>query len=423
MKKNFLKIAALLIAAMLLVVSCSQEVKAPENDGLVEAKLSVGYGRELLVSGDTKINNIVLTYTMSHNWTPADNKEAIIGDRLDETYFTDGGNIGYVTPGLWTINVFAYEKDKTSGKATGSPIFEGKANAYISNQNSSVTVYLAPTSSQSNTLNFSITMQDLVGTDAAEGNKGKGSYSLVYTVYDTTGTAVGTPNTALEAGTSSNHVTPYTGTTTLASGFYRVNVAIISITKNEQNQDVKKTVGGISKGFLISGGNRATISGHIEPSDYENVSIDAVYLDVVTSLAVSGTGVSADGETAGNYKIDYNKDGSVTVKVTMTDTTSERTTIPAGTSKTLFWNTVSDETATDSKVENQTVNQNEKDFTFTEPGYKYITCTTVYKVPGHKVNEAGETVVDYYYFADSQTVRVFVDPTTYNNSNGLNEKK
>ena len=65
MKKNFLKIAALLIAAMLLVVSCSQEVKAPENDGLVEAKLSVGYGRELLVSGDTKINNIVLTYTMS----------------------------------------------------------------------------------------------------------------------------------------------------------------------------------------------------------------------------------------------------------------------------------------------------------------------------------------------------------------------
>ena len=40
----------------------------------------------------------------------------------------------------------------------------------------------------------------------------------------------------------------------------------------------------------------------------------------------------------------------------------------------------------------------------------------MYKVTGHKVNEDGETVVDYYYFADSQTVRVFVDPTTYNNS-------
>ena len=64
MKKNFMAIASLLIAAMLLVVSCSQESVVPENNGLVEAKLSVGYGRGLSVSGDTKTDNLTFKYSM-----------------------------------------------------------------------------------------------------------------------------------------------------------------------------------------------------------------------------------------------------------------------------------------------------------------------------------------------------------------------
>ena len=35
----------------------------------------------------------------------------------------------------------------------------------------------------------------------------------------------------------------------------------------------------------------------------------------------------------------------------MTDTTPDSTTVPEGTSKTLFWNTVSDETATNLEVD------------------------------------------------------------------------
>ena len=48
MKKNFLMVASLLIAAMLMVVSCTQEV-APKNDGLVEAKLGLAYGKDVTV--------------------------------------------------------------------------------------------------------------------------------------------------------------------------------------------------------------------------------------------------------------------------------------------------------------------------------------------------------------------------------------
>ena len=69
----------------------------------------------------------------------------------------------------------------------------------------------------------------------------------------------------------------------------------------------------------------------------------------------------------------------------------------------------------------QVANYNKKEFTFPEPGIKNITCTTVYDVTGHEVNEEGETVVAHYYFADSQTITVLVDPTEYNDS--LNSAK
>ena len=46
MKKNFLKVAALLIAAMLMVVSCTQEV-APVDNGLVKASVNIADTRAL----------------------------------------------------------------------------------------------------------------------------------------------------------------------------------------------------------------------------------------------------------------------------------------------------------------------------------------------------------------------------------------
>ena len=52
MKKNFMAIASLLIAAMLLVVSCAPEanVEGKVEDGLVEASFGVAYGKDVTVS-------------------------------------------------------------------------------------------------------------------------------------------------------------------------------------------------------------------------------------------------------------------------------------------------------------------------------------------------------------------------------------
>ena len=59
-------VASLLIAAMLLVVSCTQEV-APKNE-LVEVKLSTVFGRDIEITGGTKTDSLKYKYTMTPNW-------------------------------------------------------------------------------------------------------------------------------------------------------------------------------------------------------------------------------------------------------------------------------------------------------------------------------------------------------------------
>ena len=62
MKKNFMAIASLLIAAMLLVVSCAPEAKV--EDGLVDASFGVAYGKDVTVSMNNAVD-IYYTYFSS----------------------------------------------------------------------------------------------------------------------------------------------------------------------------------------------------------------------------------------------------------------------------------------------------------------------------------------------------------------------
>ena len=401
MKKNFLKIAALLIAAMLLVVSCSQEVKAPENNGLVEARLSVGFGRGLDVYGDTKTGSLIYKYTMQQGWTdPTEGfSEPVIGKATDKK-FTDNSSIGYVTPGLWNITVDAYESDAADAKK----IFTGEASVYFSSQNQSATVYLAPVDNSTNKITFSITMQDLSATPD--------NFELKYSIYKGSDSSTITNGTGSldRIGNKDTHVSTYSKTiSNLASGYYRVTVSVYDKIKS-------KTVGGITKGFLISNNATAEVKGHIEPADYENVIIDAVFVDVKTELSVSQV-IREGGSSTENaltkvegkdyYKVDYVAGGvNVTVKMDDKTTTANGLTV----SKTLFWNTVSDKSETNEKKDIQTANTRSKEFTFTAPGHKYVTCTTVYAVTGTSTGKTGTT----YYYADSKTVHIYVAPA--NNS-------
>lgn len=419
MKKNFLKIAALLIAAMLLVVSCSQEVKAPEaeDNGLVEARLSVGFGRDLIVGGYTKTETLVYKYTMTQGWTnpTVGYDEPVIGNTNGAKQFTNGKSIGYVTPGLWNITVDAYEsiRNTETGTTTEKKIFTGKASVYFSSQNQSATVFLEPVNDTENSITFDFYMQDLGKTYGED-------FKVEYTI-SKNGSAVDGQKNVLFKGaeqvvevnkTGSDNTSVYDNQKNykktvgnLDSGYYTVTVAVY--VKGENGLELK---GGITKGFLISNGANATITGHIEPSDYENVVIDSVFVNVDTSLAVSYNNTTLSLVNDKYYEVAFNNSGDYVLTVRMTDDT-DKSVIPEGATvtKTLFWNS---EDGVDVTSE-QTSNVYSEDFHFSSPGHKYITCTTVYSVTGASTGMGSDT----YYFADSKTVHVYLNPANYSENN------
>ncbi|MGN0839771.1 MAG: hypothetical protein ACI4NB_02950 [Candidatus Ornithospirochaeta sp.] len=400
MKKNFLMVASLLIAAMLLVVSCAQEVKAPENNGLVEVRIGVGYGRDLKVEGDTKTEDVVLKYTMTQGWTNStvENTETVYGAASNEV-FEDNQPIGYVTPGLWYITVDAYEKDDDTDDTNNTKkIFTGTASAYFSDQNNSVTVYLAPVTTSNNKIQFDIDMQDLLGSSVdASGN---GSYKLTYSIYGTGTTPITIGDTVqsnIEIDTktpnSTTHVTNYKRLVSgLNSGFYRVTVSVYSCyTTNEEGQSVdhEDLIGGITKGMLLTNNQTATVKGHIEPSDYEKVTIDALYIDVETEVKVEGPVYKAAVPATENSEGSVAK-ASVVFKVE--DSTDSST--KGGATPSYIWSVVNDGRVV-------TSNQNSLTVDFTAPGWKTVSCQTIYKVTYKNVD---------YYFADTASTQVYIDP-------------
>ena len=410
MKKNFLKVAALLIAAMLMVVSCSQEV-APktENNGLVEARLNVAYGRDLTVSGDTKQDGITLKYTMTPSWNSGDKvgDEEIYGivSAEEDKNLAPDGSLGYVTPGLWTITVDAYGNDQ--GKTESKKIFTGTANVYFNDTTKTATVFLAPVNTANNKVTFEFDMQNL-------SNNMSNDYVLEYNIYEkVSDTAIRHGVLNGSAATGKPNVMTYKESSpieALAGGFYRVNVSIYRKSTSTENKEIKTLVGGTTKGFLVADNASVKIGGNIEPSDYEKVSIDAIYVKVNTSF---------DDVTNGKFtgKVTYaGSDTNAKVTMSIKDTTSKTVqgTTENGYTYTVtdIWTSVSDGNV--SKGEQVTGSSRSKEFTFTSPGYKNITCTTVYTITGKSTNDTNASATNStYYFANTVSAQVYIDPASF----------
>ena len=384
---------------MLMVVSCTQEV-APKNE-LVEVKLSTVFGRDIEITGGTKTDNLTYKYTMTPNWngwtTSSDEagigSENISGIVTEKTVVEKDMSLGWVTPGLWNVSVYAYDNTNTN-----TEVFEGSTEAYFSNQKARVTVYLKPVKQSNNSLTFAIRMQDL--------NTNGGSYKLKYTV-------VGTPSIPEEiqlnetsisgelvriADESSDNVSMYklasydankTRLNSLASDYYRVTVSIY---------DGTTLLGGITKGVLLSNGDAGEVTGNIEPSDYINAQFDVKLLHVDTSLTSSG--------------VTYYSDKNYTNVITEPTENTEATEILAQSAKATI--TLTDNTDFD-KFDGQSVKNDysvvnkwyvdgvEKgsgdsfELKYTTPGYKNVSCQTIY------YKEIGDVV---YYWANTASIQV-----------------
>ena len=403
MKKNFLKVAALLIAAMLLVVSCSQEV-APkdENNGLVEARLNVAYGRDLTVEGDNKAENFDVKYSMEFLWSDqANGKIDAISGVVDEDNLPPTGKLGWVTPGYWKVTVKACEKD------TQNVVFEGNASVYFNSNSSTATIYLEPVRNENNTISFEFYMQDLeenYGTDfvvkytiAINGSPLAGHQNVAFTeaeakkVYKTS-SGVTTDETA-EGAVYDNQRCYTKVIENLSSGYYTVTVSVYE--KGENGLDLK---GGVSKGMLLAG-NSAKVGGHIEPSDYVATQVKSYFVDVDTTLTLVGDlGYVLENNTA-------------KVKVSFTDNTNvkqfDNTLNLTDFSRSYYWMVDgSDNVITVQNVNTYTIGEaKEESFTVAKPGVKNISCRTIYSY------EASPDEV--YYWAETKSVSVKVEGITY----------
>lgn len=407
MKKNFLKVAALLIAAMLMVVSCSQEV-APktENNGLVEARLNVAYGRDLTVSGDTKQDGVTLKYAMYPQWNIENANEQIYGKSegtIDNPSYKElkNGNLGYVTPGLWKVFVVAYGHDDGENPSVNSKIiFSGDTDVYFNETTKSATIFLSPVVSTKNTITFNFKMQALSGTMTGE----TPDYVLEYKLFKDGDSFTTGSGSSISCSKVVNNVCTFeTSVDNVSSGFYRVNVSIYRKPKDENGSYVKENgedkmilVGGTTKGFLVSGGANVVIGGNIEPSDYEKVSIDAKYVYVDTAFNEASTINYYKGKTSqtaeGGYDPNY---AEITVSITDSSKETNNLNVSNNYTKTNYWTITSDGVTTTSQNNLDSVT-----FEVTSGGYKNISCTTIYTIN----DSANKT----YYFAKTVTKQVLV---------------
>lgn len=293
MKKNFMAIASLLIAAMLLVVSCAPEVnvEGKVEDGLVEAVIGLGRSaKDIDISNGDKNALIKYEYKMTAAWKSTDTKAPIYGEvssftKLPTTKNDTGYGIservpnvtlGSVTPGLWNIEVNGYCNDKL--------VLQGKASAYFNGSGTAATVFVAPVSDKGNvSVTITLQMQDLENSQTANYDRIKyaftnlaGNSSIVEEVET---------NHVMTATSPSGNVNTYTANVTVKSGF---NTVTFSLPGYENGK------GGITKTFLAIPGVDVTITGSVTPAEFVAGTADIKVLSIdggkVTVAAKTGTG-------------------------------------------------------------------------------------------------------------------------------------
>lgn len=282
MKKNFLMVAALLIAAMLMVVSCTQEV-APKNE-LVKATIGLAYGKDVTVDYGTAATGITYKYELEPLWSNLENGAPIYGATIGEVdVYSAPKKIGdnlesfksnYVTPGYWQITVNGYVDN------TGIAILTGSTKAYFNNGNDTATVYVSPVETEKKgNLTINLEMEDLDADDAANNTKSKIYFYLDTPAsidsakkYLTKGDVVAEGKAAHKYSATNVEVT---------SGYHTITIKVDGYE------------GGITKSFLMIPGNDVTIEGSVYPSRFKETESTITVVSLGKhALTVAGTKIN-----------------------------------------------------------------------------------------------------------------------------------
>ena len=356
MKKNFLKIAALLIAAMLLVVSCSQEI-APKNDNLVNASVNIADTRSLTTTGE-ELGNVTYEYKLKKNFAQVVGNSAIFGEVSDWTAIPKDKMLGYVTQGLWTIEV--------QGKVGNNVVLYGKADHYFNNQDKVAKVFVNPTTGTGN-VSISVKMQDL---EDASSSKYQVKYAL--TGIDAPTEAVSTPmtRTPLTSEENKNTSSYAINNLSVAAGYYRLTISVWG-PKNGTSNTEQELLGGVTKSIRVLNGSAIVVSGSIEPMNFDKSQVNVVLIEPTGSLTKDSTSPVTNTD----------------IVITVTDSTNvtdleyaDYTKKENGTIEDTDGNVYAVSYIWDVNGSKHESTENTCTVNFPEPGPKTVSCAIVYRV-------------------------------------------
>ena len=280
-KTRFFIFITVLLMTLLTVVGCDNTpILSPETSEsqFVSFKVSVNnkLSRDLdVVSVDYEISYYKVA--LIPEWNPLVNGAPIygqIGERNNgiieygETQFdtVEQIDLGYVTPGKWTVYVAAFtEIGEGSGKRE-VVLMDGFSSTYVNANNNSVTIILSPnvsTELSNGSLNCYIYVPRL-------SNNHENDYAVTYTLYDSKNTIVkdeeisGSP---LEINDSQFWYSFGNTPVSLKPGEY---IGIIQIVDKKTNT----SIGGITKKVNIVSGCLTNIVGSLSPSEFIDVGVE-----------------------------------------------------------------------------------------------------------------------------------------------------
>lgn len=402
MKKNFLMVAALLIAAMLMVVSCTQEV-APKNE-LVEAKIGLAYGRDVEIKVDLPENTnkkvITYKYSLSPKWNQLDKGTKIFGEVTDKPIDDSYGvsdpvnnvNIGPLTPGLWEITV--------KGFAGGVQVLEGKTAAYFVNGgDNTATVFVSPIeTTKTETVKIELKMEDL-GSDA----KNVINYSVSNLANGNTinGSLVKSKNT--DASYTYKAKTGETEGIQLTAGYNTITFT----TSTDAGE------GGITKTFLLIPGLPVIIKGSVYPAEFVTgtASIQILNMNGATLGIKNGVDDVTEDTNDKVYKLTNGTDYSISVDDERLNLAQVTSSLPAGTitgSPKYTWFVNGKEVTENISDDGKTLKFNK-----TAAGDYTVTCTIELDYTYHDAKNGTSTV--YHAIGDASLGNIRVLPATNQN--------
>lgn len=377
MKKNFLMVASLLIAAMLMVVSCSQEV-APKNENLVNASISIADTRSLSTTGE-EFGSVTYEYKLTPKFSQIDTNSTIVGTK-DWTPMPSDNKLGYVTQGLWLIEVRGSIKNTENGQEVTKVALEGSANHYFNNQNEVAKVFVDPKAGTGK-VNINIQMQDL---DELVDTKSKYEVKYDLVALDSTQTVQSTPLTRTVTTTANmKNISDYkSGDVSIATGYYRLTINVwgpaIESDGSVNESAQKVLLGGTTKSIRVLEGRTVAVTGSIEPKDFDKSVVDVMLIEPKGTLNYTTTEQKDENKAVTGVKTTFTvTPDDASIKTVLenagyrpVDNNAFKTSTGKVYTVSYLWN-----------VDGASIeDDNSMDVTYVVPGPKSISCTIVVKV-------------------------------------------